>query len=116
MTNLLGGEKWLKEPPARFRVHPMAVVGDDQQNAGEEDTCLSVPRQRRSGYSLKPAVAGLNHDATAVCQDIAGIENQVENNLLGLRLVDFDQSQIGVEPEFQLHVFADQAGQQIPHS
>lgn len=110
MARAFGSEKGLKEPLAGFRVHAMAIVRHDQQHAREEDGTLAAAARGRPGYSLKPAVTGLNHNAPAARQSIAGIENQVEDYLLGLRLIDFDQTQIGIEPEFQLNVFADQAG------
>ncbi|MFZ0946976.1 MAG: hypothetical protein WBV26_21160 [Candidatus Sulfotelmatobacter sp.] len=64
---------------------------------------------------MKLAVTGLNYNVPAVCQGIAGIENQVQDDLLSLRRIDLDQAQIGLESQFKLDVLADKAGQQILH-
>ena len=72
-------------------------------------------RQRGCAYGLKSAVTGFNYDPPAVGQGVARIEPQIEDELLGLRLIDFYQAQIRTQPEFKLDVLADEAGQQIPH-
>jgi hypothetical protein len=41
---------------------------------------------------LEVAVAGLHGNAAAFWQSVAGIENQVQENLLGLRLIDLNQT------------------------
>ena len=109
----LGGEKRFEETLAGLRVHAATIVADHQEDARKGDgTAL---RRHRSGDGLKLTVAGLDYDATAVGQGIAGVKHKIEEDLLGLRLVNLDQTQVWIEMELECDVLADEAGQQILH-
>ena len=104
----LGGKKRFEETLAGFRVHAATVVADHQEDARKGDG--SALRRHRSGNGLKLAVAGLDYDATAGGQGVAGVEHKIEEDLLGLCLVDLDQTQVWIEMQLEHDVLADEAG------
>ena len=59
---------------------------------------------------MEIAVAGLDGDAAALGQSVASVQHEVQQDLLGLRLVDLDDAQVGIEMQVEQNVFADQAG------
>lgn len=109
---VLGGEKRIEEMLAGFRIHAAAVVADGEKNTGKGSNSLWW---HRTGNTLELTVAGLYDNAATLGQGVAGVENKVEQDLLGLCLIDFDQTEIGIETEVEDNVFADQAGEEIPH-
>jgi len=95
-----------------FPIHAASVVADGEKNTGKGSNSLwPAP----TGNALELTVAGLYDNAATLGQSVAGIEHKVEKDLLGLRLIDFDQTEIGVESEVEDNVFADQAGKEVPH-
>jgi hypothetical protein len=108
-----GCEKWLEKMLACTLVHPTAVVAHGEEYAGKGwSTCL---RESRSRDALKFTVAGFDDNAAAVRQGISGVEDQIQNDLLGLRVLDLEQAQIGVELEFERDVLSEQARKKIFH-
>src|SRR5271170_3794797 len=87
LAGVLSGEKRLEKTLAYFRVHTATVVADHEENAGEGFAMLF---HHGPGYGLEFAVAGLNHNAATGRQRVTGVEDQVEDDLLGLRRIDLD--------------------------
>jgi len=75
-----------------FSIHAASVVPDGEKNTGKGSNSLW---RHRTGNALELTVAGLYDNAATLGQSVAGIEHKVEKDLLGLRLIDFDQTEIG---------------------
>src|SRR5579862_9489630 len=68
------------------------------------------------GKNLHHAVACFDGDCAARRHGVPSIEGKIEKNLLDLSRVHFDQTQVRIETEIQLDVFADQASQKVAHA
>jgi hypothetical protein len=104
----LGSKERLKQALASFGIHPQAVIADREKDTRKGGCTL--PRQVGSRNGLKFAVTRLNYDVAAARQGVAGIENQIQDDLLRLRLVDTDRAEIRIETKIERNVSADQLG------
>ena len=107
----LRGEESFEQMRVRRGVHAAPVVRHHEKGTGER--CGTTGLVIRFREHLHPAIAGFNRDLASAGHCIPRIEYQVEQNLLRLRWIHFDQTQIGIEMEYQLNVFPNQANQQI---
>ena len=89
LAGRLGGEEGLEQPGFGFFAHAHARVGDGQQN-------VSAGRhQRMSGDVLggEINVGRLQRELTSVGHGVAGIDDEIHDDLLNLRVVDLDHPQ-----------------------
>ena len=96
----------------RWRVSasmPLTVVADSEKDAGKARQAAAAYRSG-AGDVLKLTVAGLDGNATAVGQGVASVENEVEEDLLRLRLIDRDQTQIRIEAVVRARCFRRSGG------
>ena len=58
-------------------------------------------------------VGRLDGQAATVRHGFSGVDAQVDQDLLHLRRVDADRTQVGIRPELQFDVFADEAQEHL---
>jgi hypothetical protein len=105
----LGGEERLERMVGDLRRHPRAVVADLHSR---------VTARRQVGVRGRVRlvyvdVAGLDDQPAASGHGVAGVDGQVDQDLLDMTLVSQDVSQVGGEAGDQLDVLAERPLQQL---
>ena len=106
---LFGSEERLEDAGARLGIHAGSGVADIEANVWASHRSL---RQRAM---LKRDIGGADDELAAAGHGIARVDRQVHDDLLGLAGIGLGAAQRGIEIANQIHVFADQAAQELLH-
>ena len=88
----LGREKRLEDMSSSAGVHAGSVVFDGKQHTRKKSSGIAVQR-------LYFAVARTDEDLATLRHGIPGIEHKIQEDLLRLRGIDFEQTDIRIELE-----------------
>ena len=114
LPHRLGGEERLEDPLQSLGIHSRAGVGHgDADVVAGPDLDAGV---RHSELAVEPFPGGGDGQPTTRCHGIAGVEREVEQDLLQLALVGEYQPGIGREVEGHLAVRTHELADQAPHS
>jgi len=109
----LGRKEGLEKMSSRGGVHSEAVVGNREQRAWQRRSAHS---QTGIGQHFHFAIRGLNRDSSTPWHGVARVEDEVEQDLLGLGRIHLDQAQMRIELKAQLDGLPDQTNQQVAHA
>lgn len=102
LAAILGGEEWLEDTVASFRVHACAGIGDgkDGVRTGEDagiEAAVGIVEDRHFGF---------NGETTPIGHGVVSVEAEVHEDLLDLKGVCLDGLNIS-RNEFHFDVFVD---------
>jgi hypothetical protein len=103
-ARFLGGKKGLKKAGTGFGVNPTTGVADGESDPGIAKLVMSI-----ASWLGSITISGMNGDSAAGWHGVSRIQYQIEDNLLNLRRIHSDHTEIIREIRDQLDILANQS-------